>query len=140
MRIELWPALLGGALIGLSSALFLLTLGRVAGVSGMLAGAVARALSLTDALGFRAWFLAGLLAGGALFAFVAPARFSMAGTGSLPVLAVAGLLIGFGTRIGNGCTSGHGICGLGRGSKRSLAATLTFMASAMLTVLVARHL
>lgn len=128
-------ALGGGMLIGVSALLLMLVNGRVAGISGILAGA------LQERGGWRWLFLLGL-AGGALPAFAL-------GWASLPTLAVlppwpwvalAGLLVGIGTRLGNGCTSGHGICGVGRLSRRSLVATLVFMATAVLTVFVSRHL
>ena len=130
-----WFALGGGLLIGLSALLLMLFNGRVAGISGILAGA------LQERGGWRWLFLLGL-AGGALLAFVL-------GWASLPTLvvlptwpwvALAGLLVGIGTRLGNGCTSGHGICGVGRLSRRSLVATLVFMATAVLTVFVSHHL
>lgn len=129
-------ALLGGALIGLSASLLLLTHGRVAGISGILGelvspGAKDRA--------WRAAFVAGLLlAGLALFAF-RPSFFSES-SAPLAVVAVAGLLVGVGTRLGNGCTSGHGVCGLSRLSPRSLVATVTFMLTGGLTVFVTHHL
>jgi uncharacterized membrane protein YedE/YeeE len=141
MPSDLLYALAGGCLIGLSAALLLLGHGRVAGISGMLGAVMARLVATpSEPLGFRLTFLAGLLAGGALLSQLLPDRFVMAGSGSLALLAVAGLLVGFGTRLGGGCTSGHGICGIGRGSARSVAATLTFVASAMLTVWLQRQL
>jgi uncharacterized membrane protein YedE/YeeE len=130
-------ALLGGALIGTAALLCWLLLGRIAGISGILAGA-ARAEGAE-----RDWRLAFLL--GLVLALVA---YALAG-GALPVpevtrnpamLVVAGLLVGFGTRMGSGCTSGHGVCGQARLSRRSLAATGVFMASAVATVFVTRHL
>lgn len=130
-------ALAGGVLIGLSATLLLWSTGRIAGISGILDGALHPQKG--DAL-WRIGFLAGLVAAaGAYMTFVpgAPqprADFPRAG------LVVAGLLVGFGTRLGNGCTSGHGVCGLGRQSPRSLAAVLTFVAAAMATTFVARHL
>ena len=130
-------ALAGGVLIGLSATLLLWLNGRVAGVSGILNGVVfPKAGDVT----WRLAFLVGLVAAGGLYmAFVpgAPlprADFSRVG------LVVAGLLVGFGTRMGNGCTSGHGVCGLGRLSMRSLAAVVTFMATAIATTFVIRHL
>lgn len=87
-------------------------------------------------LGWRAAFLAGLVAGGAIAAAVHPAAFAMTLDRSTPALALAGLLVGFGTRLGSGCTSGHGVCGIARGSTRSISATLTFMASGALTALL----
>lgn len=131
-----WPSLAGGALIGLSAALLMLLNGRVAGISG-LAAALGR-------LGGR-WaadlaFLIGLLLGAPLFAWLAGRWPEMRIEAGLPVLAVAGLLVGFGTRLGSGCTSGHGVCGLARLSPRSLVAVLVFMGTAMLTVAAGRLL
>lgn len=127
-------ALAGGALIGLSAAVLVLVLGRVAGIAGILGG-------LMDIdrghLAWRIAFLAGLIGSGALLLRLTQAPVEIAA--DWPLLIAAGLLVGFGTRLGNGCTSGHGVCGLARGSKRSLAATLTFMAVAAATVFVIRH-
>ena len=132
-----WASLAGGALIGTAALLCWLLLGRIAGISGILAGAAAAPGAERD---WRLAFLAGLV--------LAPLAYALAG-GALPVpevtrnpamLVVAGLLVGFGTRLGSGCTSGHGVCGLARLSRRSLVATGGFMASAMATVVVTRHL
>jgi uncharacterized membrane protein YedE/YeeE len=129
-------AAIGGALIGLSAALLMLLVGRVAGISGILGGC------LMPGAGDRGWrlaFLAGLL--------LAPVTALALGT-DLPVppmpaswliVVGAGLLVGFGTRLGGGCTSGHGVCGVARLSPRSITATVVFMAAAMLTVAVMRH-
>lgn len=129
----------GGALIGLAASLLLLTHGKVAGISGMLGGLLD---AKTKDRGFRAWFLAGLLLMGLVLALVRPEMLASASGPSAPLAltAVAGLLVGFGTSLGNGCTSGHGICGLSRLSPRSLLATVTFMVTGALTVFVARHL
>ena len=131
-------ALAGGLLIGLAAALLLVLSGRIAGVSGM----AASALGIADKgppWPQAAAFVAGLPLGAWLVAaFVRAPQVDV--TGSLPLLVVAGLLVGFGTRLGNGCTSGHGVCGLARLSPRSIAATITFMATGFATVLVARHL
>jgi uncharacterized membrane protein YedE/YeeE len=125
----------GGALIGLGAALLMWSVGRIAGISGIASGA------LEGARGDRAWriaFLAGMMIAGAvaLQFLPAPAR---AQTGPTPLLIVAGLLVGFGTRVGNGCTSGHGVCGLARLSKRSLVAVVTFMAAAFAAAFVMNH-
>ncbi len=127
--------LIGGALIGLASALLMLSAGRLAGVSGILGG-------LLTAASDRAWrvaFIAGLIAAaliGPLLGTPGAARLS---SSNLALYAVAGLLVGFGSRMGNGCTSGHGVCGFARFSARSITATLVFMGTAILTVLVVRH-
>jgi uncharacterized protein len=123
------PSLAGGVLIGLAAALMLLGAGRVAGVSGILDGA------LHDREPWRLAFLGGLLGGGALFWWIAPAQLG-ASPSSLPWLAAAGVLVGIGTRLGGGCTSGHGVCGVSRLSTRSIVATATFLATAMITVWV----
>ena len=127
--------LLGGALIGSGSALLLATHGRIAGISGIAGGLVDRAAD-------RAWrlaFLAGLAAAGIVAAAVMPAAIG-APVRSLGAMAVAGLLVGFGARLGDGCTSGHGVCGLSRGSVRSLVAVATFMATGAITAIVAGRL
>ncbi len=122
-------ALGGGALIGAAAALLLLTHGRIAGISGVVGGLLPPAA--TDR-GWRVAFIAGLLAAGAIAALVAPAALGAPVRSPLAVV-VAGLLVGFGTNLGNGCTSGHGVCGLSRGSVRSLAAVVTFMATGAIT-------
>lgn len=137
-------ALAGGALIGLSASLLMLFNGRVAGISGIFAG-LFNPRAFRDGAGpqtpgdrsFRLYFIAGLLLAGVAARLVAPAALP-AGTPSLACGAAAGLLVGFGTRLGSGCTSGHGVCGLSRLSWRSLVATMTFMATAMLTVALLR--
>lgn len=127
--------LVGGVLIGLAAALMLLGAGRVAGVSGIAARATGLGsgnMSLTSAWGF----LAGLPAGAAITA--AAAGLPAAELPSWPLAVTAGLLVGFGTRLGSGCTSGHGVCGVSRLSARSLVATATFLAAGIATVLVTR--
>ena len=130
------PPLAGGALIGASAALLLLANGRIAGISGILGGLLGP--SVRD-WAWRAAFLIGLLTGPALFRLGAGHWPEIRIGASWPILVVAGLLVGFGTRLGSGCTSGHGVCGLARLSPRSLAAVATFMAAAIVTVFVARH-
>ncbi|MGX7704935.1 YeeE/YedE family protein [Methylobacterium sp. Gmos1] len=135
-------AFAGGLLIGLSAALFLLLDGRIAGISGLVAG-LARPAGEGPA--GEAWhtgfaFLAGLVLGPPVFALLAGGRPAMRIEASLPVLALAGLLVGFGTRLGSGCTSGHGVCGLARLSPRSAVAVAVFLASGMLTVALGRVL
>lgn len=139
MTSDILAPLLGGALIGLSASLLLLSLGRTAGISGVV-GAL-----LSPVRGDSAWrlhFLGGLLAGGLLLVWLRPQSFappSNLSLGGVAVLGAAGLLVGLGARLGNGCTSGHGVCGISRGSLRSIAATLTFMATGGLTVFLVRH-
>lgn len=130
------PPLAGGLLIGLSAAMLLLLNGRVAGVSGIVAGLARPGAGRHDA---DIAFVAGLLLGPPLFAHVTGRWPEMRFEVGLPVLAAGGLLVGFGTRLGSGCTSGHGVCGLARLSLRSLAAVLTFLAVGALTV-AAAHL
>jgi hypothetical protein len=130
-------ALIGGALIGLSAALFLLSSGRLCGVSGIVGGLLRRG---SDARDVRLAFLGGLAAGGLLLRWLYPAAFATAWMPSVLLAASAGLLVGFGTQLGNGCTSGHGVCGLSRLSVRSLVAVGTFMATGIATVFVTRHL
>lgn len=126
-------ALIGGALIGLAAVWLLAALGRIAGVSGILDSAVDQ----REGRGWRLAFLLGLMAGAAAWVALADAPYR--GDFPWPWLALAGVLVGFGTRLGNGCTSGHGICGLARFSRRSLWAVAVFMAVAMGTVFVVRH-
>jgi uncharacterized protein len=129
--------LLGGALIGLASALLLLLNGRIAGISGILGGIIK-----SDVRGERSWrvaFILGLVGGAALDAFMR-GGFSLRLQAAGPMLIIAGFLVGIGTRLGSGCTSGHGVCGLARRSPRSLVATMIFMSVAVLTVFLTRHL
>lgn len=131
-----YSALIGGALIGAAAALFVLFTGRILGISGAFAGI---AMPQRGDFAWRLALLAGLI--------VAPLAYRAAG-GALPpieitespgLLVAAGLLVGFGSRLGSGCTSGHGVCGLARLSKRSIVATGTFLAAAIATVFVMRH-
>lgn len=125
-------ALQGGALIGLSASLLLGLNGRVMGISGIVGGLLAP--SAGD-VAWRALFVAGLVGGGLIALAAMPGAFS-AGGASMAMVLLAGLLVGVGTRIGNGCTSGHGVCGISRFSPRSVAATLTFIGAGALTVLL----
>lgn len=127
----------GGLLIGGAAALLLLLAGRIAGVSGMVA-TIVRIADAGPPWRLAAAFVVGLPVGAALVSLVGW-RPEIAVTSSVPTLIAAGLLVGFGTRLGNGCTSGHGVCGIGRLSSRSIAATLTFMATAAVTVFITRH-
>jgi hypothetical protein len=129
-------AIIGGLLIGLAATLLLWSIGRIAGISGIFYGVA------TAPRGDRAWriaFLAGMMIVGAIVMQFAPSPARIQ-TGATPLLLAAGFLVGFGTRMGNGCTSGHGVCGLGRLSWRSAAAVATFMAAGMATVYAMRHL
>lgn len=126
----------GGLLIGASAALLLWLNGRIAGISGIFSGA----LEQTGApRGWRWMFLAGLVGAALLTLLVVDQPLAGITGMSGPVVIVAGLLVGFGTRLGSGCTSGHGVCGLARFSVRSLAATVTFMLAGAITVFVVRH-
>ena len=125
-------ALGGGALIGLAASLALVGHGRIAGISGTLG----RAFDRDQGAAFRVPFLAGLVVMGLVIAWLAPSAIGAA-VRDLPSLAVAGLLVGIGTTLGNGCTSGHGVCGLARLSPRSIVAVAVFMASGAVTVAVA---
>lgn len=130
-----WASLAGGALIGLAAAMFLLVNGRIAGISGILGGLL---VPKSGDIAWRVAFLAGML--------IAPSAWLLVTTlpktqidASYPMLIVAGLLVGIGTRYGSGCTSGHGVCGLSRLSIRSLIATLSFMTAGFVTVYVIVH-
>lgn len=131
--------LAGGVLIGLSATLLLALHGRVAGISGILGSAI----STTVAPQERRWrleFLLGLAGAGALLRLLVPEQFSSSPASSLLVVGLAGALVGFGTRLGSGCTSGHGVCGISRLSLRSMVATLTFIAFGALTVFLVKQL
>lgn len=134
-----WASLAGGVLLGVASALFILANGRILGISGIVGGLLG---PRRGDVGWRVAFLLGMLAAPVTFFLLAPAGFPPAprieaGWGAI---VAAGLLVGFGTRYGSGCTSGHGVCGLSRLSPRSLVATLAFMGSGFLTVFLLRHL
>lgn len=130
-------SLAGGMLIGAASLLLLLFNGRIAGISGILGGMLR---PRPGDFGWQAAFMVGLVGGGALLGLSRP-EFFASGWLATPVLTVfAGLLVGFGTRLGSGCTSGHGVCGISRLSPRSLTATVTFMLFGMVSVGLARHL
>lgn len=120
----------GGALIGLAASLLLWGTGKIAGISGIL-GSLFRQSTPNKA--WRLLFILGLVFGGLITVMVAPNHIAEPSTRSPMAVAVAGLMVGFGTRLGNGCTSGHGVCGLSRFSKRSLFATLSFMATGFMT-------
>jgi uncharacterized membrane protein YedE/YeeE len=128
-------ALIGGALIGLGAAVLVVFNGRVAGISGILGGVLDGEKSN---LAWRTAFVAGLIAAAGLGLRLFGTSIEIAA--DWPVLIAAGLLVGAGSRLGSGCTSGHGVCGMARGSKRSIVATLVYMAVAVATVYVTRHL
>src|ERR1700682_6269745 len=131
MTPDLWKSLFGGALIGAGTATLLLLNGKIAGISGILDNAVR---GVFGPRGWRLAFLIGLVLPAAFFG-LGPIEIAQ----GLPLLALAGLLVGFGTRLGSGCTSGHGVCGLANFSPRSLLATLSFMIVAAATVYLIRH-
>ena len=131
-------ALIGGLLIGASAALLLLLNGRIAGISGILGGLLLQ--PTRSEVGWRAAFLAGMLLAPLLYGASTAALPHIPIDASVGVLIIAGLLVGYGSRLGGGCTSGHGVCGIGRASPRSLAATIIFMATAVVTVFITRHL
>ncbi|MDR9839762.1 MULTISPECIES: YeeE/YedE family protein [Burkholderiales] len=130
-----WTSLAGGLMIGIATALFLVFNGRIAGISGIVGGL------LTPARGDIAWrlaFVGGLVLSPLVFSSIAPLPQVHIEAG-YPVLILAGLLVGIGTRYGSGCTSGHGVCGLSRRSPRSMVATVAFMFAGFVTVYVVRH-
>lgn len=127
--------IVGGLLIGISAMGLYATLGRIAGVSGIVWGLMAG-----PGRDWRGLFVAGLIAGAALAHVVTGIPIPKAPDGPLWLAIVAGLLVGVGTRTGSGCTSGHGVCGIGRLSERSIVATVTFMTAGVLTVFTMRHL
>lgn len=131
-----YSSLAGGILIGMASVLFILLVGRIAGISGILGGLLAPA---RGDIGWRLAFLGGLVAAPLAWLLFAPLP-AMTIDAGYGVLAIAGFLVGIGSRYGGGCTSGHGVCGLSRLSARSLVATLTFMMAGFATVYVVRHL
>lgn len=136
-----WSALVGGGLIGLVATLLYFALGRIAGISGILGSLLQKD---SEEVGWRLAFLCGLVLAPGLWRTAIPSGLptlldSIASPGGWAVLVIAGLLVGFGTRLANGCTSGHGVCGLARFSRRSLIAVLCFMGSGMATVFVSRH-
>lgn len=131
-----WSALAGGLLIGLASALFLILNGRIAGISGIVGGLLH---PVKGDVAWRVAFILGLILAPVVYASVATAPVVEIDAGTAALVA-AGLLVGIGTRYGSGCTSGHGVCGLSRGSPRSMVATAAFMLAGFLTVYVVRHL
>ena len=125
-------ATIGGALIGLSASIMLLLNGRVTGVSGILSSLV-DFKKTRDSLE-NIYFIIGLVIGGSIISNYLPQNFDIDVSKPLYVIAISGLLVGFGTRLGSGCTSGHGICGISRFSQRSIVATITFMITGAISV------
>ena len=130
-----WSALAGGILIGLAATALMALNGRIAGISGILGGLLPPA----EESGWRLAFVVGLVFGGLgyMAATGGPPEFVI--TSSVPILVVAGLLVGFGTRLGSGCTSGHGVCGIGRASPRGIVSTLIYMGVAAVTIFITHH-
>jgi uncharacterized membrane protein YedE/YeeE len=129
-------ALIGGGLIGLAAAVLLLFNGRIAGISGIV-GDLLRPVG--GDWGWRVAFVLGLIAGPLVYQLIAGRILSVTIDAQLPILIVGGFLVGFGTNLGSGCTSGHGVCGIARLSPRSIVATAVFMLAGMITVYVVRH-
>ena len=131
--------LLGGGLIGLAAVLLMAGLGRIAGISGIFSGLLnANLFSAGTEQTWRIYFIGGLLIGAALFGSIVSV--DVAFISSWPLLIIAGLLVGAGTQLGSGCTSGHGVCGMARLSRRSVTATLVFMLTAIIVVYFVRHI
>lgn len=128
-------ALIGGALIGLSVVFFMATMGRIAGISGIVSGLMN---PKSSDFGWKLAFVAGLMVAPFVYAMMRPEDVSVAFPHSIGFIVAGGLLVGIGSRLGSGCTSGHGICGMARLSPRSIVATLTFMATGIITVFVIR--
>jgi uncharacterized protein len=136
-----WASLRGGVLIGLSAVMVMALFGRIAGIAGITQGALGGVIPLSGAAKDRDWrwaFLLGLLAAPVAI-LIAGGTITQSVPQNLPAMALAGLLVGIGTALGSGCTSGHGVCGLARLSPRSLAAVVTFMTAGFLTVFLIRH-
>jgi len=134
-----YSALFGGILIGLETSLFMLLNGRIAGISGLLKGLLSQSTTGVDK-SWRAAFIIGLVLSGLFYQTFVPLQGSAIENTPPIILIIGGLLVGFGTAMGSGCTSGHGVCGLSRFSLRSLVATVIFLSSGMATVYVLRHL
>ena len=141
MMNTVYLPLLGGVLIGLASAIMMMWNGRIAGISGIVDGVISPLSSRQSGeFGWKSWFFVGMLVMGGVLFIVRPESFPTAMLCFFMVIVVVGLLVGFGTRLGSGCTSGHGVCGMSRLSPRSIVATLTFMAVGMLVVAGVRHM
>ena len=136
-QVNYTSVLLGGAAIGLSSVLLFVFNGRIAGICGMAFSLMATSLQRNI---WRILFLGSMIVGSLLFHYLSGFEYPPAPDTSLPLLIFGGLLVGYGTSLGNGCTSGHGIAGIARLSPRSIVATLTFMGAAIITLYVVKHL
>lgn len=132
-----WGSLFGGVLLGISATLLLLMNGKIAGISGILTGLLG---PKSGDFSWRLLFFVGMMAGGLLGVHLFSAEIPSAFAADAGTLALAGVLVGVGTKLGNGCTSGHGICGIGRLSLRSIVATCVFMLVAAITVYARLHL
>ena len=130
-------ALLGGGLIGIAATILLFTYGRVLGVSGILGGMLVRSWTRET---WRIFFVLGIISGGFVASQFFPQNFFVESSPKVFNLILAGLLVGFGTQVGSGCTSGHGVCGMSRISKRSIVATLVFISAGITTVLIMRSM
>jgi uncharacterized membrane protein YedE/YeeE len=137
METSLVSAIIGGALIGVGASALMLASGKIAGLSGIVSGLLS---PKPGDVSWRLALVAGIVVVGALLALVAPELYGFGVDRSLLAIVVAGLLVGFGARLGSGCTSGHGVCGLARLGPRSLVATLTFMSTGALAAFVANQL
>lgn len=134
-----WLSLAGGIIIGLAAALLMLFNGKIAGISGITKGIISKDCPTPQERNWRIFFVGGLILGGAVISIFLPEMTAKVHTFNYVQLIIAGLLVGLGTAIGNGCTSGHGVCGLGRKSPRSLASVLTFIGTGFLTVFLMFH-
>ncbi|MCX8791894.1 YeeE/YedE family protein [Vibrio parahaemolyticus] len=137
LNVVPWESLFGGILLGISATILLLVNGKIAGISGIMNGIMS---PKKGDYSWRLLFAVGMIAGGLISVLMLGVAAPSTANLSLGMVIAAGLLVGIGTRLGNGCTSGHGICGMGRLSKRSIVATCVFMAVAGLTVFVRLHL
>lgn len=132
-----YSAFFGGTLIGISASMLMLLNGRIAGISGIIKGLLTEP-SVRD-IYWRIAFLVGLVLGGFGYSMLFPIQIMLPEGINLPTLIIGGLIVGFGTALGSGCTSGHGVCGMSRFSMRSIIATITFLSTGMLTVYIIRH-
>lgn len=136
---DITRALIGGGMIGLAAVMLMGGVGRIMGISGIVAGLLPAGDARQGDSHWRLVFLLGVLAAPIVFLLITGASPKVEAEAGVPLMAIGGFLVGVGTIIGNGCTSGHGVCGLARLSRRSFVATLIFMATAVATVFVARH-